>query len=848
MWKRFHIVSYLNRNPTSERIPMLNFTPADIRLNASVDSREDAIRAVASLLAERGAIEPAYVESMLRREQTANTYLGNGVAIPHGQPQDASLIRETRIALVQVPAGVAWKGSERARLVFGIAARSDEHIGLLVKLTSITSDAALAERLATTADAAEIVAAILAEGDDSAGAGAAIEGDTFDGPRLSVAFTNPRGFHLRPASQLAAATRTMDGKLSLVVKGREADARSALAIVNLGITAGSTIELRADSPYAEDHLRQLRRQIELINDEPQETDAPEAAGDVAWTPAAADETAIISGTMAAPGIALGPVLHWNSATGKTAARKRGDEAAEREALAVAVRSAAETLRELADDKQMNKVQRDLFSAHVSLVTDPDLLEQALAKVGQGSDALEAWQSIVAEKVTKMEALGDAHLAQRAVDLKDAGNRVSRVLLGVDQDPLAAVSTPVVLVADDLEPSEAAQLTSAKVCGICLRNGTPNAHSAIVARSLGIPMVVALGEALARAPEGDTVILHASGARLLLAPSAEDKESACRVLKALDARRHQAWSARFSPALLTDGHRVEVVANIARVAEAAEALRSGAEGVGLVRTEFLFLDRDHAPSEDEQYECYKAMVEALDGLPMILRTIDIGGDKPVDYLGLNADDLSFLGLRGIRLGLARPDIIRTQLRAVFRAAAHGPIKLLFPMIATPNDFRRIRQIVETVRQEVDGPRIDLGVMIEVPSAIVMAPELARVADFFSVGTNDLTQYTLAVDRTHPLLANRADSLHPAVLRLIEAAVKAAHAEGKWVGVCGGVAADPLGAQILVGLGVDELSVPPALVPGIKEKLRATALTDLAQLAQRALEQEDAIAVRLLPPVA
>ncbi|MFH1496200.1 MAG: phosphoenolpyruvate--protein phosphotransferase, partial [Verrucomicrobiota bacterium] len=398
------------------------------------------------------------------------------------------------------------------------------------------------------------------------------------------------------------------------------------------------------------------------------------------------------------------------------------------------------------------------------------------------------------------------------------------------------------------PSEAAQLTATKVAGICLRKGTPNAHSAIVARSLGIPMVVAMGDALTAAKSGDKSILDASGGRLLLNPSAADTESACQALKALDERRQRAWHARFSPALLTDGHRVEVVANIARVAEAADALAAGAEGVGLVRTEFLFLDRDHAPSEDEQYDCYKAMVEALQGLPMVLRTIDIGGDKPVDYLGLNADDLSFLGLRGVRLGLARPDIIRTQLRAAFRAAAHGPIKLLFPMISTPNDFRRIRQIAEEVRVEVNGPRIDLGVMIEVPSAIVMAPELARVADFFSVGTNDLTQYTLAVDRTHPLLAKRADSLHPAVLRLIEAAVKAAHAEGKWVGVCGGVAADPLGAQILTGLGVDELSMPPALIPAIKEKLRACSLADLENLATRALAQEDAIGVRLLPPVA
>ncbi|MFH1498391.1 MAG: HPr family phosphocarrier protein, partial [Verrucomicrobiota bacterium] len=391
---------------------MLNFTPADIRLGVTVSSREEAIRAVAALLAERQSIEPAYVDSMLRREKTANTYLGNGVAIPHGQPQDAALIRETRIAMLQVPAGVAWKGDEKARLIFGIAAKSDEHISLLVRLTSLTADAALADRLATTTDAAEIVAAILADPDNTDAASA----DDYDGAHIRVKFTNPRGFHLRPATQLAEATATMDGNITLVVNGREADARSALSIVKLGITTGSTIEVRADSPYAEDHLRQLRRHLELINDEPQEAAASED-DNIDWQPASSTTVAnTIAGTMAAPGIAVGPIFHWSLGVGKTAARQRGDEAAERSALKVAVENAADTLRALADDEHMNKVQRNLFSAHVALITDTETLDEALAKIGEGSDALSAWDSVIAARVAKLEALTDAHLAQRAVDL------------------------------------------------------------------------------------------------------------------------------------------------------------------------------------------------------------------------------------------------------------------------------------------------------------------------------------------------------------------------------------------------------------------------------------------------
>jgi phosphocarrier protein FPr len=275
---------------------MLNFTPADIRLGATVTSREDAIRAVAALLAERAAIDPAYAASMLRREQAAGTYLGNGVAIPHGQPQDAHLIRHTRIALLQIPAGVPWKGAEKAHLVFGIAARSDEHLSLLVRLTGLTSDAALAARLATTTDAAEIVAAILADPDSPVLASST---EAFTGRHITVRFTNPRGFHLRPASQLAEAASTMDGDIHVVAHGRSADARSALAIVNLGITVGTTLELRASSPYADDHLRQLGSLLELINDEPQEANASDADAPAAWQPAQPDATRALPGTLAA---------------------------------------------------------------------------------------------------------------------------------------------------------------------------------------------------------------------------------------------------------------------------------------------------------------------------------------------------------------------------------------------------------------------------------------------------------------------------------------------------------------------------------------------------------------------
>ena len=814
----------------------------DVRLGASVATKEDAIRAVGQILVNGGAIEPEYVESMLAREKTATTFLGNGVVIPHGRPQDSGRIRETRVAVLQVPGGVEWGEGKIARLVFGIAAKSDEHIGVLRKLTGIVCDGDLAEHLAETRDPADILAAINAGGSDDAEAAA--ESD-FEGSEMEILFSNPRGFHLRPAGKFAKAVKSYDGKVTLVVKRKEVEADSASRILALGITPGDSIRVRVQGENETDTLSGLAALLEEINNEPQEEQ--EGAAGPAWTPGeeSDDKSKWVTGTMAAPGLALAPAWIWRTLELSDKKRVVGDTATELASLTKAIYTAGKQLTALTEGN-VNPVQRDLFEAHAALVEDEEIFKEASLLISEGDDALTAWDAVIGIRAERIAALEDAHLASRAADLRDVGMRVRKILLGVELDPLAEVTAPVILIADDLEPSQAAQLKAEKIRGICLRKGSPNAHAAIVSRSLGIPMLVATGDAIDRVKEGATVILDASGSRLLLVPSKEEMESAEQAIRETGAQRDQDWDNRFEPAVTKDGHRVEVVANIGAVSEAASVIESGAEGVGLLRTEFLFLDRDHAPDEEEQYNALREMISALQGMPMIVRTMDIGGDKPVSYLGLSDLDLSFLGLRGFRLSLARPDLAHTQLRAIFRAAKHGPIRLMFPMIATVNDFLRAREMAEKVRREIGGGKVELGVMIEVPSAVTMAPDLAELADFFSIGTNDLTQYTLAVDRTHPLLAKRADSLHPAVLRLIETTVKAAHDKGKWVGVCGGLAADPLGALILTGLGVDELSMPPALVPQIKAALRREEMATLSLLARKALSQRDARAVRALRP--
>jgi phosphocarrier protein FPr len=343
-----------------------------------------------------------------------------------------------------------------------------------------------------------------------------------------------------------------------------------------------------------------------------------------------------------------------------------------------------------------------------------------------------------------------------------------------------------------------------------------------------------------------VILAGRAGSLTNAPDAAQNARARAEMQRLAARRAAAELAAADPAITSDGHRVEIAANIGGVADALRAAESGAEGVGLLRTEFLFLDRADAPTEDQQFEVYRDIVQALDGRPVIVRTLDIGGDKPLPYLDLPAEENPFLGERGIRLCLAHPDLLRQQLRAILRAAAFGPLRIMFPMIADIDELRAARAMVEQIRAELHAPAVDVGIMVEVPSAALMADVLAHEVDFFSIGTNDLTQYALAMDRTHPNLATKADGLHPAVLRLIQRTVDGAHAAGKWVGVCGELGSDPQAVPILIGLGVDELSISVPAIPTVKAQIRATTLAGCQARARQALACASASQVREAVP--
>jgi phosphocarrier protein FPr len=495
--------------------------------------------------------------------------------------------------------------------------------------------------------------------------------------------------------------------------------------------------------------------------------------------------------------------------------------------------------------RVGKNEAAIFRAHQAFLSDAELFGEATALIEGGHSAAWSWQQAIENRVREVQCVSDQRVAGRAADLHDVGQRVLRLLAETQHSEPSLPDEPAILVADDLTPSDTAKLDPQRILGIVTVAGGPTSHTAIIARSLDIPAIVGAGAAVLELTAGITCILDGTSGSLYTEPSAAELESARQFQIDIQRQREEEHFERYQPALTTDGHRIEVVANIGKASEAAAAVDAGAEGVGLLRTEFLFLERDTPPTEDEQFEAYSEMTRALNGLPLIIRTLDIGGDKVVPYLPQPHEDNPFLGVRGIRLCLRKPELFRPQLRAIYRASVTGPVKIMFPMIATLEDLRAAKEVAEQIRAELGVSPVEIGIMIEVPSAAAMAAELARECDFFSIGTNDLTQYMLAMDRMHAALARQVDGLHPAVLRMIDQTVRGAQSAGKWVGVCGGIAGEPRGAVILAGLGVSELSMSIPSVAAVKAHLRGISHARAQAFAKRALACRSADEVRELP---
>jgi phosphoenolpyruvate-protein phosphotransferase len=820
---------------------MIKLTQGNILLNARAQDKTEAIRIAGNLLVDAGNMQPGYIDSMLLREKVANTYLGNGIAIPHGLPRDRDLILRTGISVSQFPDGVQWHQGETVYLVVAIAARSDEHIELLANLTDVLDDPQTVHRLATTSDPLDIIARLTQPRDGGSVAVAPVEAADDFAKWVDVDLSGPAGLHARPAAAFVDIARQFESEVRVRHIGKVANGKSLLSLLKLGAGTRAGIRIMARGSDADAALEALAAAVRHGLE-----DAAEASpsSDLV-APSLSLQARAIAGIAASPGVAIGPLRHFRRERIVVAAT--ADDAVHEETrLRQAIAAARLQLRELHDEVKARSgaARAAIFRAHQEFLDDPDLVEATQRLIEAGHSAGWAWRQSIDERAQEVASLDDALLKERAVDLQDVGRRVLRLLADTLEEEPGTFTMPVILVAEDLSPSDTARLDPAMILGICTAGGGPTSHTAIIARSLDIPAIVGAGPAVLHQPEDSLCILDGDAGNLYLEPGDGDLHLAHQVQQQWQALREAERLACYQPAITTDGQRIEVVANIGGASEAEQAVAAGAEGIGLLRSEFLFLQRAEPPSEDEQFIAYSAMTRALNGLPLIIRTLDIGGDKEVPYLSLPAEDNPFLGVRGIRLCLARSDLFRPQLRAIYRAAATGPVKIMFPMIATVEELLAARAIAEDVRRELGAAAVDIGIMIEVPSAVLMAPELAAHADFFSVGTNDLTQYVLAMDRGHPSLARQADALHPAVLRMIDMTVRAASAAGKWVGVCGGVAGDPKGAMILAGLGVSELSMSIPSVAAIKARLRTQSLTDLRALAQRALACRTAAEVRAL----
>jgi phosphoenolpyruvate-protein phosphotransferase len=542
----------------------------------------------------------------------------------------------------------------------------------------------------------------------------------------------------------------------------------------------------------------------------------------------------LEGVAASAGIAIGPVRRLVAAEPPVADGPVGDPAEERAALDAARARAREEIERTrsAVAARGGSAEAEIFAAHALLVDDTALTGPAHRRIDAGEGAARAWQAAAREAAESFRALEEPYLRERAVDVEDVARRVLAQLAGVSSAP--AAHGPGIVVADELTPGDAAGLDPGSAWAIATARGGATAHAAILARALGIPAVVGLGEALLEVPEGTLLALDGEAGYVLMEPGQE-------VVAQLEERRAgqaadqaAALARAQEPGALGDGRRVEVFANVGSAAEARIAVARGAEGVGLLRTEFLFLDRATAPDEDEQAAALAEVAVELQGRPLVVRTLDAGADKPLAYLRQPTEDNPFLGRRGIRLGLAEPQLLRTQLRAILRVAAEHPVKVMFPMVATLGELRAARGLLDEERDALGySAALEVGVMVEVPALALQAAAFAPEVDFFSVGTNDLAQYTMAAERGNAELAPLLDAALAPVLTLIASVTAAAAEHGRWVGVCGELAGDPEVAVALVGLGVTELSMAASRIPVVKSALRGADAESAAAAARNAM---------------
>ncbi|EZI27375.1 phosphoenolpyruvate--protein phosphotransferase [Pseudomonas extremaustralis] len=948
---------------------MLELTVEQISMGQSAVDKSAALHLLAEKLVADGLVAEGYLSGLQAREAQGSTFLGQGIAIPHGTPETRDQVFSTGVRLLQFPEGVDWGDGQIVYLAIGIAAKSDEHLRLLQLLTRALGETDLGQALRRAGSAEALLkllqgapqelaldaqmislgvsaddfeelvwrgARLLRQADCVSNGFAAvlqqvdalplgdglwwlhseqtvkrpglafvtpdkpmrylgqpliglfclaslgeahqallerlcallIEGRGHelgratssravlevlggelpaDWPSARITLANAHGLHARPAKILAQLAKSFDGDIRVrIVDGPvgAVSVKSLSKLLSLGARRGQVLEFVAEPTIAGDALPALLAAVEeglgeAVEPLPTVSAQPEPL-DIEPTVSAPLSGSQIQAIAAAPGIAIGPA-HIQIQQVFDYPLRGESSSIERQRLQDALTEVRSDIQSLIERSQAKAI-REIFITHQEMLDDPELSDEVDTRLKQGESAQAAWMSVIEAAARQQESLQDALLAERAADLRDVGRRVLAQLCGIETAP--EPSEPYILVMDEVGPSDVARLDPERVAGILTARGGATAHSAIVARALGIPALVGAGASVLLLATGTPLLLDGQRGRLHVDADADTLQRATVERDTREQRLQIASAQRHEPAVTRDGHAVEVFANIGESAGVANAVEQGAEGIGLLRTELIFMAHPQAPDEATQEAEYRRVLDGLDGRPLVVRTLDVGGDKPLPYWPISKEENPFLGVRGIRLTLQRPQIMEAQLRALLRSADNRPLRIMFPMVGSVDEWRAARDMTERLRLEIPVADLQLGIMIEVPSAALLAPVLAREVDFFSVGTNDLTQYTLAIDRGHPTLSAQADGLHPAVLQLIDITVRAAHAHGKWVGVCGELAADPLAVPVLIGLGVDELSVSARSIPEVKARVREFSLSEAQGLAQKALAVGSPAEVRAL----
>jgi len=661
---------------------------------------------------------------------------------------------------------------------------------------------------------------------------------------IRIKLPNPHGLHARPAARFIreGAAFSSDIQVRNLTRHRgPVSARSLTGLASLEVLLGDEIEISASGPDAAAALQALKQSVES------------GLGDSLAEFIPAPQPVVPGGppVPVSAGLAIGPLFFPANAETIVPGHLTDDPEGELLKLHEAIAAARISIQsdENALRKSLAKSDAEIFEAQALVLDDPSLLARAEASIREhGANAALAWAHAFQAIASDYDRIEDEYLRQRAADVRDIGARVLAAL-GVARPHVGDLPRPGILVVDDLAPAEAVALPSTVLGVICLQGGSTS-HASILLRARGIPAIARAKAALDSQPAGILAAFDGSTGELWINPGPAKLQGLRARAEAERAAASESTHHSHEPAITTDGHPVPIFANLSSSADASAALDQGAEGVGLFRTEFLFLDRPAPPGEEEQFEALRRLREIMGVRPVIIRTLDIGGDKAASYPGLAAEANPFLGERGIRVCLARPELFQAHLRAILRAGLGGNFRIMFPMLSDLGEFRDARAALFQAHAALDQSRtphawpLPIGITVEVPSAVILGDQLAAEADFFSIGTNDLAQYILAADRGNPALSRFHDPFHPALLRAIAQIAAEAHRRHKPIGVCGEMASDPAAARLLIGLGIDHLSLSPARIPALKSAIRAARHFDLLALSQRALALESPSAVRAI----